>query len=202
MRACLPVERPTKHYTTLLARAHGFQHGSIPFVAGNDAIEFLELFHSFDGHTQFLDFKSSRVVNHIAFCFGPRVVAGEAVLRVYGGRQVVHFVAGWNCTFKTIGVSHGPLEFDWKFARLLGLQNPGRFAAHYSWSQQEQVAGILGVAVRLKRVGKAERLIGVLKVKDSGMRDAKTRERTGEQTFDWLDPVDVLGYGTQSPPFG
>src|SRR5258706_3025067 len=191
------IPRPRR----LFAGTGWFEHGSVAFIAGNDAIELLEVLHFFEGHTQFLDFKSSRVVNHTSLCFGLGMVAGKTVVGINRRGQVVHFISRWNRDFKAVCVLHGPLEFDREFARLLGLENSRRQAAYHSRAQQEQIAGILGVAVRLERVVEAEGLIGVLKIYYRGMRNSKTGERIGEQALDRLDAVNVLGHGAQSPTF-
>src|SRR5947209_8416856 len=109
------------------------QNRCVAFIAGDNAIELLELFGLANGHAQLLNLKGARIANDVSFYFGSRVVAREAEIGIHGRRQFVHFVAFWYCNFKVVRVLHWTVEFDWELSRLLGLQYASRFSSNHSW---------------------------------------------------------------------
>jgi len=64
-----------------------FQDRGISLVAGDDAVELLQVVHLVDGHTQLFDFKRARVAQHVASHFRFAVIAGEG--KIGGHRKVI-----------------------------------------------------------------------------------------------------------------
>src|SRR3984957_3457150 len=95
---------------------------TVSFISRDNSVKLLQVVSPTDGHAQLFQLKRAGVVDNVSSDDRLRVIAGEAVVGVYGWRKVIHHVAGGDGDFKAVGIAGWFFEFDRKFSRFFCLQ--------------------------------------------------------------------------------
>src|SRR5258708_7764862 len=155
----------------------GLENYRVALVAGDDAVELSQVVGFINGHAQLFYFEGAGIADNVSSDHSLGVITGEAVVHIDGRGQIIYGVSGGYGDFEGIGIARRLVQFDRKLPGFFGLQESEAFVSDHARPQQKQVAGILGVVLRLKRVVKAEGLVGLLNVEEGRVGDVKIGHR-------------------------